>query len=401
MGSGVGGGSLVYAGYQSRPAAGFFDRYYPAEISDSEMAAYFGKVEAMQRPRPLPHRVRSRAVFDDALTRARVGGSGEAPVLAVEFGDPDHPETRLNAVGRAQTTCRACGACTLGCEYGSKTTLDLTYLFSAQRNGADIRALCEVTGIGEDGPGYQVLWRDHTTGTDHVIRTPRLVLSAGTIGTLRLLFAARDKYRTMRRLPPGLGMNFSGNGDYLAMLSGASSAAHHGRHTMFQTVHRAADEGFIGEAAPPVTQLPLPGPLRRLLSESVFLFSTGREAGTRLESADGYPYAQPYKHLDPEFYARTADRLERMAVAYRPSRFRPNWPLGTAGQRLVTVHPVGGASIGRTPDDGVVDHRGEVFGYPGLFIVDGSTYPVAPGVPPSLTIAAMAERQATLITATC
>jgi cholesterol oxidase len=42
-------------------------------------------------------------------------------------------------------------------------------------------------------------------------------------------------------------------------------------------------------------------------------------------------------------------------------------------------------------EDGVVDENGAVFGYPGLFVVDGSIMPGAIGVNPSLTIAAMAE----------
>ena len=63
----------------------------------------------------------------------------------------------------------------------------------------------------------------------------------------------------------------------------------------------------------------------------------------------------------------------------------------------MTAHPMGGAAIADTPDDGVVDHRGEVFGYPGLYVADGAAYPAPPGLPPSLTIAALAERQAELI----
>lgn len=50
------------------------------------------------------------------------------------------------------------------------------------------------------------------------------------------------------------------------------------------------------------------------------------------------------------------------------------------------------------PDDGVVDHAGQVHGHPGLYVADGSLYPAAPGFPPALTIAALSERIAELIT---
>ena len=64
-----------------------------------------------------------------------------------------------------------------------------------------------------------------------------------------------------------------------------------------------------------------------------------------------------------------------------------------------TAHPLGGAAVADTPSAGVVDHRGEVFGHPGLYVADGAAYPAPPGVPPSLTIAALAERQAELLIA--
>lgn len=397
VGSGVGGGSLVYAGYQSRPAVGFFDDYFPAEISDADMAPYFEMVEAIQQPQQLPHPVASREIFAQGLARAGLG-TAEAPVMGIQFGDPGSPQWRNNAIGNPQQTCRACGACVIGCEYTAKTSLDHTYLTLARRYGADIRALCEVTAIGGTDHRYEVAWHDHRDGTDHAIVTPQLVLAAGTVGTLRLLYAARDKHRSMPWLPPALGKNFSGNGDYLAMLSRTRSAKHDGRHAMFQNVHHSADGGFIGEAAPPVAQLPLPGPVRRWLSETVFLFATGREPGIQLLAANGVPFAPAYKAINADYYAQTGDRVKRVAEAYQPSRFRGNWPGGQRSRRLVTVHPVGGAAIGATPDNGVIDHRGEVFGHRGLFIADGSIYPAAPGVPPSLGIAAMAERQAALMT---
>jgi len=59
---------------------------------------------------------------------------------------------------------------------------------------------------------------------------------------------------------------------------------------------------------------------------------------------------------------------------------------------LITVHPLGGCPMGRDASRGVVDPWGQVFGYPGLSIADGSVMPGPVGPNPSLTIAALADR---------
>jgi cholesterol oxidase len=67
----------------------------------------------------------------------------------------------------------------------------------------------------------------------------------------------------------------------------------------------------------------------------------------------------------------------------------PVWYLS----RSITIHPLGGCPMGRSKDEGVVDAvSGEVFGFPGLHIADGSIMPGPVGANPSLTIAALADR---------
>jgi cholesterol oxidase len=69
------------------------------------------------------------------------------------------------------------------------------------------------------------------------------------------------------------------------------------------------------------------------------------------------------------------------------------------GGTPVTVHPLGGAPMGTSVEDGVVDHAGRLF-HPGggvlagCYLADGSVIPTAVGANPSLTIAALAERAA-------
>ncbi|RME72589.1 MAG: GMC family oxidoreductase, partial [Planctomycetota bacterium] len=57
-----------------------------------------------------------------------------------------------------------------------------------------------------------------------------------------------------------------------------------------------------------------------------------------------------------------------------------------------TAHLLGGAVIGADPDAGVIDPEHRVYGYPGLYVVDGAAVSANPGVNPALTITAMAER---------
>lgn len=57
-----------------------------------------------------------------------------------------------------------------------------------------------------------------------------------------------------------------------------------------------------------------------------------------------------------------------------------------------TAHILGGCTMGNTAEQAVINERHEVFGYPGLYVCDGSVIPVNLSVNPSLTITALAER---------
>jgi choline dehydrogenase-like flavoprotein len=66
---------------------------------------------------------------------------------------------------------------------------------------------------------------------------------------------------------------------------------------------------------------------------------------------------------------------------------------------LASYHPLGTCKLGRDPKTSVVDLDHQAHEVPGLYIVDGSTVPGAPGVNPQLTIMAMATRAADRIAA--
>lgn len=60
--------------------------------------------------------------------------------------------------------------------------------------------------------------------------------------------------------------------------------------------------------------------------------------------------------------------------------------------QVLTAHPLGGCPMGKSRGEGVVDSYGQVFDYPGLYVVDGSAMPGPVGPNPSLTIGAFSDR---------
>jgi cholesterol oxidase len=78
------------------------------------------------------------------------------------------------------------------------------------------------------------------------------------------------------------------------------------------------------------------------------------------------------------------------ATAYTSELFETRNGLPRSGPCVSTrtVHPLGGAVLGR-----VCDTLGRVFGHEGLYVLDGALLPGTSGCAnPSLTIAALAER---------
>ncbi|MCW5889590.1 MAG: GMC family oxidoreductase [bacterium] len=401
--SGVGGGSLIYTNVLEAPDDAFWGAF-PPEIDAAEMRGHVDRVRAMLRPTPLPasQLPEKNRAFASATVAAGLGAP-RYPELGVVFGrDPDAPETVVNAAGVAQSTCTHCGCCIIGCETRAKTTLDLTYVEVALRHGAELRPLCEVRALDRTADGWRVRYHDHRSGQDLNVTAPRLVLAAGSLNTIRLLFRARDHHRTLPGVPAALGRGFSPNGDLLALGTGASMLADASRgpalNAFVPITGEAGQRYIVGEVGTPLAGLPIPGPLRRRLARTVGLLAMGRDASRGRLEFDGRGLRTDMgRSVDPALFAEIEDRLAEVARHYGPRWLFTNPPNGRGAPRIATVHPLGGAAMATSAETGVVDHRGQVFGHPGLYVADGSVYPRAPGIPPSLTIAALAERIAVMM----
>jgi len=242
--SGLGGGSLIYANVILRKDEKWFvhDRgqggYETWPVSRADLDPHYDVAErmlAVQRypfhETPYSETPKTRAMRDVA---AAVGGQWQLPPLAVTFGNPgERPvpgepihEPHGNLHGRSRTTCVLCGECDVGCNTGSKNTLDYTYLSAAQRAGAQLRTLCEVTSFAPrpGGRGFVVTYVRHDLANEGVARdtvtlphatisADRLIISAGTFGSTYLLLRNREAFGGLH---PLLGTRFCGNGDLLS-----------------------------------------------------------------------------------------------------------------------------------------------------------------------------------------
>ncbi len=304
------------------------------------------------------------------------------------------------------------------------------------------------TADGRDG--YLVRSRDLDSGNTHRVHAQRVVLAAGTLGSTELLLRARDVQGTLPRLPAALGASFSGNGDFLVGVVGIDKPTDPTRgpvitqftdHGLFEDPVAdgfvVEDAGYpallawfvegakpevlkvraVGEAARRFVDRALRGRSGGVVSANfASLLRHGLTEGSAvllcmgLDSASGTLRLDRRGHLDGTWPRRANRDLYRSILAActafatatgaKASFALPSWWLPF--RRNITVHPLGGCRLADDASRGVVsageDDFGQVFGYHGLYVADGSILPSAVGANPSATIAALAERVAEGIT---
>ena len=446
QGVGVGGGSLHYFNVHLRtPAAVFDNPVWPRVITRTLLEPYYDLAQDMMESRPLQPPVGRQAlpprtqVFLEAAQRASY--PAEQVDIAVYTGkDRNHPGS-----GVPQNACTYCGNCLLGCHLHAKNTLDISYLGLAQRrHGAQVFPLHEVRSIRREDDSYRVDFirlseTPGDPGTNGCVRATNVIVSAGTLGSSQLLLACRDQHGTLPDLSPALGSRFSTNGELL--LAGALDTTRPvdagvgppitARVTVRdgQNLVTVQDLGlpdplfwFMEGAFPPrggrlrrvlhasgvylLRSLGISGPSSRFSHEIDALLAGGRTShfmpylGMGTDAADGQLkltsdgldilWSHRKNHALYKTMFKTMRRISENAGGRFVNSFLWNWPF----RKVLTAHPLGGCPMGDDPRHSVVDNKGQVWGYPGLYVVDGSVVPTALAVNPSLTISALAERTA-------
>lgn len=447
QGAGVGGGSLIYANV-SVPAERFaFDSGWPAEITGEELAPHYATTGRMLDVQQLPEGQVTKRL---ELMREAAAAIGDANrfrklPLAVRF-DPEwsyataapHDQSRsrftTNAFGRRQGTCIHCGNCDIGCPVAARNTLDLNYLAVAEDKGAEIRPLHLVHSIERIDGAYRVHYRRLDTGEINSDTAKRVIVAAGSLGSTELLLRCRDQHKTLPNISRQLGHGWCANGDFLtpAIFDGREISPTWGPTITAAIDYLDGSDGgrryFVEDGGFPdvIGNLMRASVLRKRGLGSTVLYLLWRYVlGRRLKGRNFMSSVMPWfgQGVDCADGVMTLRRQwfrrhQRLMLDYDVSRSRPvveamihrhkrlteaaggsiivppSWSLF---RYLITPHPLGGCNMGRTAADGVVDHKGEVFGYPGLYVLDGSIVPRALGLNPSRTIAALTERSMSLM----
>jgi cholesterol oxidase len=409
--SGVGGGSLVIAGFVDHPPKDIWN-HFPEEINAESMKVHYDNVASVIKPSVPPVKTDFNRWFEEAASRIP-GVKVMDAENSIRFGSgPFKEESWTNEHGFTQKNCNYCGMCMSGCNRGAKNSMDISYLQDVLKKGGEIRDLCEVKAIRKKENNYIIDYIDHRNGKRLSVRAPKLILSAGSYNTAKLLLASRkDSSEGLCKLSDALGTRFGFNGDVSGIFLLKTKFVNHGYGNNIQMKIEVSSEDpdlewdfrMFTVTAGLLSRFGSMNPLKTLSNKMSAYLAMCREEPTGKIFMDhkGRIRVTNYR-IQPDGLLR-ANRLQRritFEMAHLNNRERDNdWYQAKIrkinstkkGVFPLLVHSTGGAPMTRDQSEAVVDARGEVINYPGMFICDGSILPVSLASGPHFTIAALAD----------
>ena len=446
-GSGVGGGSLGYANtlYRARPAF-FADAQWEGLADwDRELGPHYDTAERMLGVTDYEGMTPADELLKEYGEEIGVGDTYKQTRVGIFFGPSGKkvPDPYFGGDGPPRRGCIRCGSCMVGCRHGAKNTLMQNYLWFAERLGVGVlpeRQATEIRPLNADGSeGYAVTTEHPGAWVRKRRRTliaRGVVVAAGALGT-NLLLANCKHSGALPRVSDRLGHVVRTNTESIQAVT-------------------APDDRRDFTRSVAITSSIYPDPDTHI---EVVTYGGGGDAISRLfttMTGEGTRLTRPLKWIGamlrhplqtakligwPFGWSRRTVILLVMQTIDTAMRFRPRRKLFGRGVRLqteqdperpnptfipaaeratrwfaqrtggipqsgltestmnipTTAHILGGAIVGASPAEGVVDARHRVFGYENLLITDGASMPANPGVNPSLTITAMAERAMTFV----
>lgn len=455
-GSGVGGGSLIYANTHYIPQKTIFESEQWTKTRNNwydTLLPFYGLAQRMLGTSA----GRFEGVADKLLKEVAedMGRSDTYELVDTgvyyedQFKAADNKEEPyFSGEGPKREACNLCARCMMGCPKNAKNTLEKNYLYFAERNGAEIRSESQVThieplankeGVRDGSAGYELTVKSSTgwRSKQYKIRTKGVVLSAGVVGSLNMLMASKYKTKTLPSIPDLIGRQVRTNSetfysvgfdtkktyqeDQISKGLAITSSFKPDDITTIEPVrfNKGSDSAWLSFFMVPLTDTGgIPRGLRLLINMIMQPLTTlklmnpiGKARRNNvlmiMQSADSYVHAKWKRAWTKLFRKRLTIEQESgdeklttyfdvgQQVARRYSEKSQgevgNVALDILVNTPVTAHIMGGVPIGKSAADGVVDESGEVFGYQGLRVLDGSIIPGNLAVNPSLTILALSE----------
>lgn len=450
-GSGVGGGSLVYACTLIKPGEEFFqaEEWFGLADWQRELELHYETARQMLGVTQNPVLWPADHLLRDIAEELGQEHTFEPTPVSIFFGEPGQtvPDPYFGGDGPERTGCIHCGGCMVGCRHNAKNTLDKNYLYFAEKYGAEVRPEANVIDIRplygrqHDQARYEVGYErttDWLFKQRNTVRTRNVVVAAGVLGTVDLLLRCRDETKSLPRLSPRLGMMVHSNSEALMGVTAYDKDTDYSEGiaitsrfwvdevTSVEPVRYPPGSSFMRNLTLPLINMS-GSPYRRFLSLAVNAIRRPLDLFT-IRFFPGWAekntvilVMQTIENRMRLKRGRSIWTLFRKGLVSERDKSVPIPAVIDAGRKVVdrfaerargapwsgindvllntpsTAHILGGCGIGADESKGVINANHEVFNYPGLYVADGSAIPANLGINPSLTITAMTERAMSLV----
>ncbi len=433
-GVGVGGGSLVYANTLPKPKNKFFNHGSWAGLAnwEEELAPFYEKAWKMLGASENPLLDIADFAMQDLAKSIGKENAFSPTKVAIYFGEKGKTvdDPYFDGKGPNRTGCTGCGACMTGCRYNAKNTLDKNYLHLAQQLGVDIIAESMVENVevlkSSDGSdGYKIIFKKSTSwiAASSSIMSSGVIFSGGVLGTIPLLLKLKET--SLPKLSDMVGDDIRTNNEALIVnvslekdkdLSkgiAIGSIIDLDENSHLEPVKYGAGSGFWRMVMMPMVSernfflriiklliIPFTAPIQWLKTifvddfakrTSVLLFMQNLDSTLRLKKGFFGIGTRVAKGKAPSAFIPEAHD-----IANKHAKLTNSKSVVMLTETLTgipsTAHILGGAVMGKDSTQGVIDKDNKVFGYENMYVIDGSMISANPGVNPSLSITAIAER---------